>query len=755
MSASTLGFPAQSAENTAAPTFFPWPVLAALYLAFGVALAGLGLPWWSSLIFLLGVSASLLGWRSADTLPLLLLLTLLIPLGFWRYSLWQAQPHLLEPLMAQRLSFSGYSDGRYLTLSAVGGDRSYAGARVVLSPSGVVQPGRVTLEGNLAEAQGKRNPGGFDYRGYLERRGIRGQVYVREVHDFEPASITLREHLRQGVVANLDERAAGLMQAMTLGVRDNLGDLRGIFAASGLAHILALSGLHVGVLMAAVGLVLRPLGRGRYPVMILFVLGFVFLVGATPSVVRAGAMVTAVLVTLWLGSGRIEPWPALGLAALLTLAWNPSWLFDLSFQLSYLAVMGILIFAEPVMKLIFGRDFSADWWDPRVLVVGSAVVSASAQVLTLPLIAHAFGSVPLFSPLVNIVAIPLATVLVPLGFLAGVLGLVSAGLAHVLNVATGFFAGLLIRLADLASALPALPWGEIAPSGYLLYGVGCLALALTLQRRLKPWRGFLIVGVALGASTLLAGGSNPEIIFLDVGQGDGVVIRLEHDIDILVDGGGSVFSDFDVGARTVVPALRALGVRRLELVIASHAHVDHMEGLISVLDLMPVGLLIVGAESTGESMDREVFAELMASAERNGVPVMPVTRGESLSLGNARLDFLNPPQRRYGDVDADSVAFVLNIDDTAKALFLGDIPTAVEADLAFPAVDILMVPHHGSKHSSSDGLIAAAQPKRAVVSYGRNNYGHPSPEVLERLLASGAEVSETFLEGAVRVPLSP
>jgi competence protein ComEC len=735
------------------PAFFPWPVPAGLFLAFGIALCGLGLPLWTALLAAPVLALALwLLLQGSDALHLLVLLTLLVPVGFVRLDLWQSRPHLLEPLMAQRLTLTGASDGRYLTVESVGGDTSYRGARVVLSPRGSVAPGRVTLRGDLAEAQGKRNPGGFDYRAYLERRGVRGQVYVREVLEFEPAAITLKERLRQGVVAGLGEREAALLQAMTLGVRDDLGELREVFAASGLAHLLALSGLHVGVLMAALGLALSFMGRWRYPLMILFVLFFVLLVGATPSVVRAGAMVSAVLITLWLGSGRIEPWPALGLAALLTLLWNPSWLFDLSFQLSYLAVAGILLFAGPVMKLLFGEDFIArGWWDPRVLVVGAAVVSASAQSLTLPLIAHTFGSVPLLSPFVNVFAIPLATLLVPLGFLAGVLGLVSLGLAAALNLATGFIAGLLIRLADLASVLPNLIWGEIEATGFLLYAVGATALALVTCRRLRPWRGFLVVLAATAGSTLLVDDNRAELVFLDVGQGDGALIRLPDGIDILVDGGGSMWSDFDVGARTVVPALKALGVRRLELVVASHAHVDHMEGLISVLKLMPVQMLVIGAESP----DREVYNDLMNAAERQGVPVLQVSRGESLSLGRARLEFLNPPRRRYGDVDADSVAFVLHFDDRPRALFLGDMPATVEAELAFPDVDVLMVAHHGSRTSTSEALLIAARPKKAVISYGRNNYGHPSPLVLERLERHGVAVRETFLEGAVRVPLHP
>ncbi len=731
-----------------APTlpYFPWTVPAALLLALGIVAAYHGFPWW-----LVAVAAAVALVVVARRQPRLwLVLPLLVPLGYGRYAQWEAQSDPLAPLIAQSMTVSGYADGRYLTIDTIDGDARYRGERVVLSPAGVVGSGRVTLTGELARPQGKRNPGGFDYRGYLERRGVRAQLFVREVHAFEPGNVTLRERLRQGVIAGLEQREAALLQAMTLGVREDLGELREIFTASGLAHLLALSGLHVGVLMLALGLALRPLGSVRYPLMIAFALFFVVLVGATPSVVRAGLMASAVLFALWLGGGRLEPWPALGLAALLTLLWNPSWLFDISFQLSYLAVAGILLFVEPVMKAIFGPDFRVrHWWDWRALTVGAVVVSASAQALTVPLIAHAFGSVPLFSPLVNVFAIPLAMLLVPLGFLAGVAGLLSPALAGLLGIVTGLVASALIALADFASKLPTLTWGEIEPVGFALYAIGALALTLALRKALAPWRGLVVVIVAIASSMVLVDRHGSEIVFLDVGQGDGVVIRLPRGATILVDGGGSVWSDFDVGARVVVPALKALGVSRVDLMVATHAHIDHMEGLVSVLERVPVGQLVIGAESD----DRQVFQDLIATAQRRGVPIVQVSRGESLVWGEVRLDILNPPQRRYGGVDADSVAFALALSGVPRALFLGDLPVEVERDIAFPNVDVLMVPHHGSRHATSEALLRAANPNLAVISYGRNNYGHPHPAVLARLAQQGIPVRETFKEGAIRVPL--
>ena len=723
------------------PPFAPWSLPAALFLVVGILLAYLHTP---PFVMLAATALTAVGLFAFDlrwTLPFLLLL----PVGFGRFELWDGAPNPVAALVGETLTVSGVSDGQMLKLETP------VKARVTLSPKGEVRAGRVELMGTFLEAAGKRNPGGFDYKSYLRRRGVAGQFLVDETVSFVPAGVSVKERLRRGVVAGLSAPKAALMEAMVLGVRDSLGDLRDIFSASGLAHVLALSGLHVGILVGVLGFVFRAFGLRRYPFLIVLVVGYVFLVGPSPSVVRAGAMTCAVLGSLWLGAGRIEPWPALALSVLVALLWNPAWLFDLSFQLSYLAVIGLLIFTEPFTRLVLGEAYyQVPWWHWQKLVVGSVVVSLSAQLLTLPLVASSFGTLPLLSPFVNVFAIPLATLLVPLGFFAGVFGLLSPALAGALNSLTSVAAGAMIGLARLGSGLPNLVWGEVSPLGYAFFYVGVFALALLAWGRLRPWRALLVVATAgLCSAVSVSAHPAPELVFLDVGQGDSALIRLPGRKEILMDGGGTPFSDYDVGKRVVVPALKALGVDELELVIASHSDTDHLEGLVSVLDAFPVGRLVVGVRNEGDP----VYDTLIAAAERNHVEVVSVVRGESLSLGDARLDILNPTRHPFEKDNDNSVTFVLNYKNQPEALFMGDLPAERERGMAFPKVKVLMAGHHGSRTSTSDALLRAAQPDIVVFSYGRNSYGHPNPELVERVRATGALVYETFKTGAVRIGL--
>lgn len=709
------------------PGFIPWSHPAAAGLGVGIALAGTGLPaWW-----LLGCLAAC-RWRMGIGL---------IALGFgclgWaNMQRWQARADPLAGMHGEELTVTGNSDGRVLRLTG-----PVRGA-VALAPAGVVPVGRVTVRGNLEHAPGKRNPGGFDYAGWLARRNVTGQLFVDAVLDHAP-SWDPRGRLRQAVTRGLGPREGALVAAMTLGVRDELGDLRETFASAGLAHVLALSGLHVGVLMLALAAMLKPLGARRYPVMLLVLAGFVLLVGPSPSVVRAGAMVGAGLVTMWRGAGRMEPWTSLGLAAVVTLLWRPAWLFDVSFQLSYLAVLGLLVFMGPALRSL--RADGTPWWHPRTLVLGGAAVTVASQLPMASLLLASFGEIPMFSPVANIVAIPLATALVPLGFAAAVLGAIWAPLAGLVNLVTQPLAWSIIAWAELASTWPALTWGEIRPGDHAVYGVAVAALAWHVHGRLRLWRVALVWAAALGFAAIPP--ILPEVVFLDVGQGDATLIRLPGRVEILIDAGGSPFSDFDTGSRIVLPALRALGVDELELVVATHPDTDHIEGLGAVFRGVPVQQLVIGHAAPGVA----AWESLMVAADDAGTDIRAVRRGERIVIGEATFEVLHPTATSSGAANEDSVALLFRWKDRPAALFLGDVSMAVERELAVPPVPVMMVAHHGSRHSTSIELLRAARPELAVISVGRNSFGHPATGVLERLASFSVAVRTTQNRGAVRV----
>lgn len=771
--------------------FAPWPLPVALGMVVGVAL-GTWLPAFTAAWLGAGVLVFTTAFQAATRRPWpatvradhpVLLLGFLVPImlgaggGLLRVALYLWQPDPVAGLHGQQITWLGSSDGMVLTT------HSPVRARLALVaprggwPAGGAPTGLARVQGVVEPAAAARNPGGFDHGAHLRRRGVAAQLFVEEFQVLE-ARASARQRVQRGVVAGLAPRAAGLMSAMTLGLRGDLGEVRDVFGAAGMAHLLALSGLHVGVLLLALERSLARLPRWRTPLLALATLLFVWLVGASPSVVRSASMALATLASRAFGAGRVQPWTALALAALVGLLHAPQMLLDLSFQLSYLAVAGMLLFLPPWLNRLGVRPqvgeaagFSAlrsaepelavlaavAWRRGRLALrqafLSGLAVSSAAQLPSLPLVLSTFGVLPVLSPLVNVVAVPLAGLLVPLGFLAGMLGLVAEPLAWLVNLGTGPLVHMLMGLADLGALTPALAWGQVSPVGHACWAAFLVALATWAWQpgRLKQTA---CVALAAGAAALVVPARHgpPDVWVLDVGQGDAVLVRLGDGEAVLVDGGGSPFSDFDVGSRVVLPALRALGVTRLALVVATHPDTDHIEGLMPVLRSLPVGLLVTGPPEPAAPLD----AQLRELADERGVPVHEARRGERLLLPGGRvvLEVLNPPAAAAGAVNERSVGLVLRYDGAARALLLGDLGLPTEPELAVPPVDLLLVPHHGSRGSTGEQLIAAASPRWAVISVGRNQYGHPAPEVVERLRRAGVQVYSTQVNGAVRLDLA-
>ncbi|MFU8888534.1 MAG: ComEC/Rec2 family competence protein [Trueperaceae bacterium] len=758
-------------------TPIPWPWGAAAGVAIGVAAAGGG-PGVAAAVAAIGLLAVLRTLVAGGGMRLAwLAFGIGALLGAWRAHAWAVAPDPWAGRAGEEVVVEArVIDGVAWPLAG--------GAPGLLLRGAAVADGPQRLAGRLAEIPGRRNPGGFDAAAFHARRGVTAALVVGDAVALAPPGGRLRARaaLRAGVVAGLPPPSAALMQALTLGLRDDLGPLREAFAASGLAHVLALSGLHVGLLAAVLTWAVGGVGRLRSTAVVALLLGYVAVVGPSPAVVRATAMVTAALLGRAFGVGGAGWASHLSLAAAASLLARPGWLGDLGFQLSYLSVLGMGLAAAPlgdrIAVLAEGLAAAArrvararGQGAPRLAAVGrrgrggrrsrfgpwlrgAAAVGVTAQWATGSLVASNFGAVPLVAPLANLVAVPLASLLVPLGFLAGLAGLLHEGAAELVNRLTGPVAAALLRLAELASRAPALPWGEVSPVGHAAFAVGSLALVAGLRGAWRGWRA-LTVAWAAGMVTVVVppAWGTPDLIALDVGQGDAVVIRLARGQAVLVDGGGTPFSDFDVGARTVVPALRALGIGALPLVVASHADADHIEGLTAVLRSFPVGALLIGHPAE----ERVAFVDLLRTAAERGVPVVQARRGETYRVGGLDLDVLHPTHAAAGEPNEDSVGLLVRWRGAPWALLLGDAPAAVEARLAVPPTPLLLAPHHGSASSTSEALLRAAQPSWAWVSVGENRYGHPAASVLERLAAHGVAVRTTRAEGALRAtfPLPP
>ncbi|GHG00551.1 DNA internalization-related competence protein ComEC/Rec2 [Deinococcus piscis] len=719
----------------------------------GALLPALGYPWdWALWPLLLGLAAwERRPWAVAGAV-------LAGALAFASLHTVQARPDPLRPWLGAQVTLRGDWDGQFLTLHD-------PPARVALSPRPAERRGSIAVHGRLLPPRTRTVPGGFDQAAWLRSQGglltlaPTAVLVGAEVGAAQPsASVkgTVQGWFESGW-QGLSPRAEALLRGAELGDRSDLNEMelspgvtvRDAFQRSGLTHLLALSGQHVTLLVGALTLLLTRLPLpvwARYAVPVLFLLAYLgMVVNTSPSVVRAGLTGLLGLAALWLGRGRLDAASLVALVAAGLLICYPLWVITPGFQLSFLAVGGLLLLPRVLARL------PAAWTrpGPPLWLTGSVAVTLLAQAATLPLIAGSFGGVPLSSLPANLLAGPLMALLIPLGFLAGLLGPLGAALKWPLEL----LSAALLWLAETFGRWPLLPWGAVGPAGYLAYGLAALAGVLWLTGRVRAPAALGTLLACMLLTALPPRLSPPrQLAFLDVGQGDATLIQTPE-LRALIDGGGTPRGDYDL-SRTTVPALHSLGVHALDVVVATHSDSDHIEGLSGVLRAMPVGELWIG------QLDPEnaALAELLSVAEERGVPVRQVRRGDYVQAGGLRLDVLWPQGNFWStEPNENSVALRLTATgragQTFRAALLGDLPAPLEHSLGLGRVDLLKSPHHGSRHSTSAALLQETGAREAVVSVGFNTFGHPSREVRERLDAAGTRIWRTDTQGTVLWPL--
>jgi competence protein ComEC len=553
--------------------------------------------------------------------------------------------------------------------------------------------------------------------------------------------------VRRGFAERLDPpdaptRAGALLRAMVVADESRLDEpLRRAFADSGTTHLLSVSGTHIiwvfwGVRLC-VGFALRrmpwlPALRAASPAGIAAGatagLGYALLCGFEAPALRSAAMAAAAGLALW--SGRHGTgWNGLCLAGFAVLAFDPGQLFEASFQMSFAAVAGLLL------------------WDPPTGALrGLAHASLAAGAVTAPLAASLGAPLPAGWLLANALAIPyFGAVVLPPALLAGPCPL----LAPLARAA----AELGIRgLEWLATPdLLAGPHDRVAVAA--LFAAGAFALRCAWLAR---WLPAGIAAVAAAGSLWLAAPSDnasvatPRVTFLDVGHGDAVLIREERHA-WLVDAGTRA-PGFDAGRAVVLPALRALAVRRLDALALTHADLDHTGGAAAVLSALPVGELWLGRETLAAPALRGLRRQAAARA----VPVRIAAAGDSWARGALRLRVLSPPPG-VAPSSSNAGSLVLEVTAPEGCAFLGgDAPAAVERALAAAAgrCELLKLSHHGSASSSDPALLDALAPVAAVASAGRRPLSPlPHPAVRARLRARDVSLWETRRDGAVQVEL--
>jgi len=536
-------------------------------------------------------------------------------------------------------------------------------------------------------------------------------------------------------------------------------EIRDDFAASGLAHLLAISGTHVALVASIILLFATLLRAPRRTSVIVSVAGawlYVLFLGAPFAALRSAIQLALMSLAVVL-QRPAHPLALLSTAGIVILLMDPTALLDIGFQLSFAGILGLIIGRKPMMNALPSSL-------PAVLrdSIGSSIAAAIA---TAPITAYHFGQISLISIIANLAGGPVASLAVPAAALAVALDRLSPAAAAFLADGASL---LIARLAYIARIAAAVPGGHVSVSKRQLVAVaaaGAAAMIVVARMRdsglLRTRNAAIAAAVAMCyvLAPLAARIGGParhsiDIFAIDVGQGDALVIRSPGNRWIVVDAGPR--SDrFDAGRARLVPFLRRQGVNSVSVLVLTHPHLDHFGGAEALQQAIRTDLIM----DPGAAEPSDAYRSLVQRAAADRRTWRVARAGGSMEVDGIRIDILHPDSASLdGASDANdfSVVFKLAYGEFA-ALFMGDAPEAVENALVARLgrtldVDLLKVGHHGSATSTGDSLLVRASPEVALVSVGRRNrYGHPSPEVLDRLEGAGVRVLRTDLHGTIAI----
>ena len=595
------------------------------------------------------------------------------------------------------------------------------------------------------------NPGGYDEQ--TERLGKGIFLCVKEVRvekaDRRNASVhklltKSREYLSDIYDSLFDEREASLAKAMVLGEKAALDtDIKALYQRNGIAHLIAISGLHIAMIGGVLYRFLRKYS-GSYPIAagigILFILAYGIMTGLSGSTLRAIIMLI-LSVTADVYGRKYDSITAISVALFLMLFYNPYQVTQVGFLLSFGAVIGIAV-VNPVWKQIFEK--MPGWLD-------GLMISISVQLTLLPILLYYFYEVPVYGVCLNVIVVPLMSVLLFLLLVCGVMGsIILEGALPFAKVADCIFY-LYEKLCVLSERLPFHTVCTGRPELYWIVGYyGMLTLfVLGIYNRKKIVSALSVLGFILLFCIVWIPGPLRICIF-DVGQGDGIYVRTPNGVNLLVDGGS--VSKQKVGTYVLKNGMKYYGGARIDYIFLTHSDKDHYSGIAELLadDSVVVNNVVFPDIDHPD----EAYRELEQQAKSKGCQLYYMHKGDRIEVDGVRFVCLNPKRRRYADKNQGSMVLTVSKGEF-DLLLTGDMDASVETEIEndiTAQIEVLKVPHHGSKSASSEHFLEQVKPAVACISVGeKNRYGHPADEVMNRLKRYCEKIYLTKDSGAITI----
>lgn len=664
--------------------------------------------------------------------------------------------HDFQGLIYERLDYNNdYS--RYIVKLNMMDDKIYE-EKVLLSIRGdryYNLGDRIHINGILNEPSKNTNPMLFNQKIYLLSDNIHNTMSVgdysanllskntsilyRIKESFSNVTISLFKN-------NLSEKNAQLMTSIILGKSDLLMEDDLIrYRELGLAHVLAVSGLHIGIIVGFLMFAISRMGIKR-KINIFMTLSiiwiYIILIGLPASAVRAGLMFTF----LYMSKLGHEPYDGLNsifASMIICLLINPYWLFNVGFQLSYAATISLLILGSRI-----------NIYPTRINILKSAYIMLSVNIGLLPMQSYYFNYIPLLGIISNLVTVPLLSIALIVGMIMMVISFIFPFLNYGLGFALDMILTFQYKLVEIIYSMDMVKFNIHSP-GILEIGLYYLLifiifkvinigkLPMMLKKSIYYYLLLYILILAIGLNF----NDDIEIDFIDVGQGDGILIKTQ-DMNFLMDTGGSLFGNFDIGKNITLPYLKKQGLFNLDGVIITHFDEDHSQGLNAIMEDIEIDILLCSY------LPNE---DLLTKLASKGIPLKLLKKGDYIRLDhNTSLEIIWPLTNEDKlSSNNRSLVSILNYKDY-KILFTGDMEREVEFILkdTLAKVDILKVPHHGSSSSTSIDLLKVIEPQESIISVGRNNsYSHPNEDVLSRLESIGSKIYRTDFMGMIRIKL--
>ena len=608
--------------------------------------------------------------------------------------------------------------------------------------------------GKLEEIPGPRNPGEFDSKQYYACRKIYYQMKDGEVCDKSIGYSyfgQLLQEIRQKAETILDEAAgayAGIFQAMILGERGNLdAETKMQYQMAGIMHILAISGLHISFVGMGFFRLLKKAGAGNGvagAVSAFLIYAYGIVTGGSVSAMRAVGMFL-VLVGAGIAGRSYDLLSAMALSAIVLLLDAPAYLYNVSFLLSFGAVIGIGALTPEICSLLNLKKRTAK------SLAGSVIV----WLITLPIALHAYGEVSLAGVILNLLVLPTSGIVLASGIFALPVGIFVIEIAKRVVFPGKCVLFFCEKLCEVVGWIPHSTWIAGSPQlwqcvvYYVMLGVAFAGVKWGKKAASVALVIFAVVFLGYHSRNGLA------ITCLDIGQGDCCVLKMPEGENFLIDGGSS--NKKNTAVYQILPYLKNQGIAILDGIFVSHTDQDHISGIEELLELCAQKLTTVRVknlilpdwDTTGGE-----YEKLKMLAEQTGIRVQTVREGNLLKTKEAQIEILAPENGADGsDTNEDGMVMKVHF-GKFRGLFTGDIGAETEKKLldSMEDVDFLKVAHHGSKYSTCQGFLDVVSPEIAVISCSaKNTYGHPSADTIKKLEDCGAQVEYTMKNGAITV----